>query len=86
MKFVFHKNFEKGYKKLSKKQKGKFEQRKQIFELDEFSPILNNHALAGKYHGYRSVNVTGDLRAVFYRKSKSVVIFIAIDNYSNLYK
>lgn len=79
-----HKDFKKDYQKLSKKIKEKFAERILLFEKDEFNPLLNNHSLRGKYSGYRSINITGDLRAI-YRKSSSDVIFIAIDSHSNLY-
>ena len=51
---------------------------------DEFDPVLNNHALKGKYQGYRSINVTGTLR-VLYKSEGETVIFITIDAHSNLY-
>ena len=81
---TYHKNFTKKYKRLSTKQKTKFEERLILFESDEFHPVLNNHALAGKYKGYRSINIAGDLRAVFMRAKKEI-IFVAIDSHSNLY-
>lgn len=79
-----HKNFSKRYKKLSQSQKNKFKERRNLFLQDEFNPILNNHALSGKYKGYRSINVTGDMRVVFKREDDTVV-FVKIDSHSNLY-
>lgn len=79
-----HKNFKKQFNKLTKPQKLKFKERRNIFLQDEFSPILNNHALKGKYQGYRSINIGGDLR-VIYRKSSDNVFFVAIGSHSNLY-
>ncbi len=86
MNIRFHKNYEKRYKKLQKKKKDRFKETIQIFFKDEFNPILNNHPLKGKYKGYRSINVTGDLRAVYKRLVRNRAVFIAIDNHSNLYK
>ncbi|XOB42520.1 MAG: type II toxin-antitoxin system YafQ family toxin [Candidatus Nealsonbacteria bacterium] len=86
MNIRFHKDFEKQYKKLQKKKKDRFKETIQIFFKDEFDPILNNHALKGKYKGYRSINVTGDLRAVYKRLVRDRAVFIAIDSHSNLYK
>lgn len=80
-----HKNFKKHYKKLTESQKRKFKERRTLFLQDEFDPILNNHALRGKYQGYRSINITGDLRVIFKREGDNV-IFVAIDTHSNLYK
>lgn len=81
---VFHKDFTKDFKKLSSKLKNKFQDRLVFFEKDEFDPILNNHMLKGRYLGYRSINVTGDMRAIFKRDSESA-LFVAIDSHSNLY-
>lgn len=79
-----HKNFEKQYKKLKKSEKDKFKERINIFLTDEFNPILNNHPLKGKYEGYRSINVTGDLRAI-YKRAENQAIFVAVNSHSNLY-
>jgi len=81
---VYHNDFAKKYKKLPPKIKEKLESRLRLFTKDEFNPILNNHALKGKYTGYRSMNVTGDIRAIF-RKEARDAIFVAIDSHSNLY-
>ncbi len=82
---VYHKEFKKNYKKSSPKIKQKVEERIRLFETEEFNPVLNNHALNGKWLGYRSINMTGDLRAIFKRDAHRV-LFVAIDNHSNLYR
>lgn len=79
-----HKNFKKTYKKLTEPQKKKFKERRNLFMINEFDPILNNHALSGEYVGYRSINIAGDLR-VLYKKNGDFVTFIKIDSHSNLY-
>lgn len=84
MNLVYHKDFIKDFKKLPKKIKEKFKERQVLFEEDEFNPVLNNHALKGKWMGYRSMNVTGDVRAIFKRDSENA-LFVAIDSHSNLY-
>jgi len=85
MKIKFHKNFEKKYKKLPAKLKCKVKARNKLFSEDPFDPILNNHALQGKYSGYRSINVTGDLRIIYRLLGTSVALFVDIDSHSNLY-
>ena len=85
MNIVYHKIFLKDYKQLSPTQKEKLEKRLRLFFLDEFNPILNNHPLKGKYLGYRSINVTGDLRAI-YKKINNTALFVTIDSHSNLYR
>jgi len=82
----FHKNFEKKYKKLSAKLKSQVKERNKVFSENPFDPILNNHALQGKYSGYRSLNVTGNLRIIYRFLNKDTVLFVDIDSHSNLYK
>lgn len=80
----FHKDFIKDSSRLTSSQKDKLTQRLKLFELDGFDPVLNNHSLRGKYSGYRSINITGDLRAIF-KKSGIEVMFMEINSHSNLY-
>lgn len=85
MKIVLHRNFEKQYKKLRPKEQNRFKERRDVFLNDPFDPVLNNHPLRGRYKGYRSINVTGDLRAVYRLLNDDTVLFVAIDSHSNLY-
>ncbi|MBI2591246.1 MAG: type II toxin-antitoxin system mRNA interferase toxin, RelE/StbE family [Candidatus Brennerbacteria bacterium] len=85
MKIVFHKNFEKQFSKLRFSEKEQFKERKDIFLKDEFSLILRNHSLKGRFKGYRSINISGDLRAVYKYINQDTVIFVAINTHSNLY-
>lgn len=85
MKVLFHKNFKKKYKKLSKTQTTKVDQQLVIFITQPFDPRLNNHALLGKYKGSRSINITGDLRAIYQLIKEDTAYFIEIGNHSNLY-
>ncbi|MDO8503822.1 MAG: type II toxin-antitoxin system mRNA interferase toxin, RelE/StbE family [bacterium] len=80
-----HRNFLKQYKKLNKQEKNRFKERRNLFLLDKFNPLLNNHSLKGKYLGLRSINITGDLRVIYKYQSGEVIIFVAIDTHSNLY-
>ncbi len=80
----YHKDFIKDSKRLTVQQKGKLTERLKLFGQNEFDPILNNHSLRGKYLGCRSINITGDLRAV-YKSLGENIIFVTIDSHSNLY-
>jgi len=84
MNIDFHKNFMRSYRKLSRKLKDKFNERLKIFVDDSHAPELNNHALHGEYLGCRSINVTGDLRAVYEFRGDGIR-FLDIDNHNNLY-
>lgn len=47
---------------------------------------LRDHALVGKYRGYRSINITGDIRALYYTQADgAIVIFALIGTHSQLY-
>jgi addiction module RelE/StbE family toxin len=85
MRIDYHKNFAKHYERISPKLRSKFNARLKLFVKNPFAPELNNHALTGKYLGYRSFNITGDWRAV-YEVQETGIKFYAIDTHSNLYK
>jgi len=86
MKIKFHKNLEKQYRKLRKSEQARAKERLSLFLRDEFNPLLNNHPLSGEYKGYRSVNITGDLRAIYKYQNAAIRVFVLIDSRSNLYK
>lgn len=85
MKIRFHKNFDKQYKKLNQEQKKRVKERLTLFLENPFHPILGNHPLKGKHKSYRSINITGDLRAIYKFISEQECIFVIIDTHSNLY-
>lgn len=87
MKIYFSKDFSKGYKKLqSKIMRKKVDERILLFRENAFEPILNNHSLVGKYVGCRSINITGDIRAVYKMIDEDAALFVAIGTHSQLYK
>jgi addiction module RelE/StbE family toxin len=85
MKIVLHRQFEKDYKVLRPNQKKKFKERRNLFLEDPFHPLLNNHPLQGKYTGYRSINIGGDLRAIFKARDSDTIVFVAIGPHGRLY-
>jgi addiction module RelE/StbE family toxin len=85
MVIIFSKNFTREYEKLSKSLQNKFKTRFTIFQKDIYNPLLKNHTLQGKWGGNRSINITGDIRAI-YREENELIIFIAIGSHSDLYK
>lgn len=86
MKIRFHQNFDKQYKKLRPVEKKKTLKRLQVFLENPFGPLLDNHPLRGKYTDYRSINITGDLRALYKILSDDECVFVIVDSHSNLYK
>lgn len=85
MKLYFHKKFEKQYKRLRKSEQQRAQERIFVFRENPFDPILENHPLHGKYAGYRSINIGGDLRAVFKRVGADEYWFAKIGTHSELY-
>jgi len=82
---VLHKNFKKHYKKLRSSEKQKFKERRDLFLQNPFHPLLNNHSLRGEYEGFRSINITGDIRVLYEPISDKTAYFITIDSHSNLF-
>ena len=80
-----HNGFKKRYKKLKGSEKKRFKERRDLFLVDPLNTILNNHALTGKYQGYRSINITGDLRVLYKETGEDEVVFVTVDTHSNLY-
>jgi addiction module RelE/StbE family toxin len=85
MRVVFHKNFDKSYKKCSKKVQTQFQKRLKLLLENPYHPLLENHALHEEWKDFRSINITGDYRALYYYLNDNTIEFIIIDTHSNLY-
>lgn len=85
MKIVTDKKFDKNFKKQSSKIKKEFEKRMRLFLEDINNPILNIHKLSGKLKDLWSFNVSGDIRVVFDKSQKDVIILVDIGSHSDLY-
>jgi addiction module RelE/StbE family toxin len=86
MKIDYHKKFIKDFNKLSPKLKQKFYDRLRIFSREQFYPLLNNHPVDVVYPGWRSINVTGDYRALYETQGEDLVKFMRIGTHSELYR
>ena len=84
MHISYSKNFIKQAKKLSPELRKKLQERVILFSDNPLSPILRNHALKGKYKQYRSIDITGDVRALYLQKDNEA-IFYSIGTHSQLY-
>ena len=62
-----------------------FLERLEIFLRDKFEKILNNHSVDKAFPDCRSINVSGDYRAIFHDQGE-VVVFITIGTHSELYQ
>ena len=79
------KTFDKQYSKLNSKTKTIYKSRITIFKDNPFDFRLHNHALKGKYLGYRSIDITGDTRVLYTVKGNVVIVFGFIGTHSQLY-
>lgn len=86
----FAKKFSKKYDKAPAHIKKATKERLKLFKQDSFHSSLNNHTLTGLYLGSRSINITGDWRAIYSENSDDegtkTVIFEVLGTHSQLYK
>ena len=80
-----HKNFKKQFKKIPLKVQEQFFERLDLFVSNKFHPLLNNHPVDAAYPGWRSINITGDYRALYEPKDDNFVVFMKIGTHSQLY-
>lgn len=85
MNLSFHKHFDKRYARLRSGERRKCDERIALFAREPFNPILDNHPLREKYEGYRSIDITGDLRAIYEPISPNTAFFIRLGTHPELY-
>ncbi len=82
--------FKKQLQKAPTSVKRAFRNRFALFVIDQFHPILRNHMLTGNYQGYRSINITGDWRALYrevlFTDNRVIIEFHLFGTHSQLYK
>ena len=85
MRVGYSRTFQKMFKKQRKTVQEKFTERLEVFVCDPHCEILKNHALRGEWRPCRSINITGDIRAVYEEISEGQYEFVAIGSHSELY-
>lgn len=85
MTIKYSKQFKKQFQKLSRKDQERFWERLDWFILDTFDVRLNNHLLQGKLQGHRSINITGDIRAIYVVIDGNIYLYEMIGPHSQLY-
>ena len=86
MKVAYSHDFEKQFASLDSRIKERFTAAIGVWTRDSFAKSLNNHALVGRYKGFRSINITGDYRAIYRLKDPDTGVFVAIGKHSQLYR
>ncbi len=85
MKVFFPKKFLKQLKKHLKEEQEKFYEVVDVFANVPYHPLLRNHELHGRYVGYRSIDITGNLRATYKECPGDIARFSAFGTHHQLY-
>lgn len=85
MKIVYSKKFIKQLRKQLARTQELFYARITIFEDDPNNSLLRNHALRGSLKGFYSINITGDIRALYQVIGEEVYLYDMIGSHSQLY-
>jgi addiction module RelE/StbE family toxin len=84
MSISYTKNFIKSAKQLKPNIRTRLLERMRLFSESPTHPTLRNHQLKGAYKDYRSIDISGDIRALYLQK-ESEVIFDQVGTHSQLY-
>jgi len=85
MQIVFHRKWDKAYENLDADIQEKVDERIQLFRKNPHHQLLQNHKLKGEWSGYHSINITGDVRAIYEPVDGDVMHFVAVGTQSGLY-
>lgn len=88
MEISYSKQFIKQLRKSPIKIQRSFRKRLELFTENPGHPLLRYHALQGELKEYRSINISGDWRAIFridMEKGKLQMRFMDIGTHSQLY-
>ena len=80
-----HRDFKKRFQTLKSGEQRAFQDRRDLFMSDQFHHLLNNHALKGRWNGWRSINIAGDLRVIFKEIDPAMYLFFQIGTHHELY-
>jgi addiction module RelE/StbE family toxin len=85
IKIDYSKKFRKQFSKLSPKVREQFKKRQRLWLQNPRHPQLHLHMLSGDYDGLYSINITGDIRALYQKIDDTYVIYGFIGTHSQLY-
>ncbi len=89
MKIRYTRRFVKQYEKIDTKIRKAFANRLKLFIENPQTPILRNHFLKGSLNHYKSINITGDWRALYSQSQEEkqiITTFEMIGTHNQLYK
>ena len=85
MQISYGRIFKKMFNKQSRQIQDKFNERLMLLIKNQTHSLLNTHLLHGEWLGCKSINITGNIRAVFEEIGENHIEFIAIGSHSELY-
>ena len=85
MEIKFSPQFLKQLHRQTPKIQQKFYERLELWQHDPWHALLRVHTLHGRYHGFYSINITGDMRALYQIVEENLVLFDSIGTHSQLY-
>lgn len=85
IKIKYSKRFQKQYAKLSPKLRDQFKTRQRLWLNDPYNTQLHLHMLTAEYAGLYSINISGDIRALYEKIDDTYVVFGFIGTHSQLY-
>ena len=86
---LYSTKFKKQLAKAGPKIEKAFIKRRRVFQKNPTHHLLHNHKLSGLYEGFRSINITGDWRALYIETAKGdtrIAEFRLLGTHSQLYK
>lgn len=84
MKVGYSRNFIRAARRLDPKLRRRVADRIRLFSANPLDPQLRDHALKGSYRAYRSIDITGDYRALYLLRGDEAV-FDIIGTHAQLY-
>ncbi|MFZ1323943.1 MAG: type II toxin-antitoxin system mRNA interferase toxin, RelE/StbE family [Candidatus Saccharimonadales bacterium] len=85
MKIRYSKRFTKQLAKQPTNVEKAFKLRILLFQENMHDPMLRNHPLKGEFKGYYSINITGDVRALYEIIEDEIYLYDVIGSHSQLY-
>ena len=82
---IFSTRFKRMYRRVSLKRRRLCDERLRLFTKEPGHPLLNIHSLFGEYEGCFSINIGGDIRAIYRCINSETAYFIAIGTHAEFY-
>ncbi|MDZ7744492.1 MAG: type II toxin-antitoxin system mRNA interferase toxin, RelE/StbE family [Candidatus Saccharibacteria bacterium] len=82
----YTRRFKKQFQALKKNEQKRFWERLELFIQNPDHAQLRRHVLKGKYTGLYSINIGGDIRAVYIEMDDELILFKLIGTHSKLYR